>query len=427
MSSTADEPNRDEQTPPGERASSDRGDSPTERESPAEPESPADRDSPAEPESPAEQGLPTEQRPPRWWHRRRLLRGRVRPLLAAGIAGALLGVGGMAWQAQVGPFAPDEVCWGALTRDDLAPTFREPENVQVVEAPVLHSRRSLHGPTGSCQLTNSDGDEWAFTARVHQLDDGAGDHRKWAEEFLSARLTPLGGGLLGMASDNRAWLAIPDGCLGRPGDLDGPTVVDIAQGDPLIEEEPDTEERDGMARMVVKLANKVSAELGCTGTIADPVERLPKAARYIRTEKPDALCGVEGLALDEKPDSLRRSMITEGRGPVRTCDRVYSGSRPDQRMMTVEDSRLAGIFTRTALDEGDPLRSADGFGGIGPDRGIFQTRCASGRTVFLVQFNKRDERADMRTLFPRYVEAEAARLGCGPLKLEVPPPSGGGS
>jgi hypothetical protein len=40
--------------------------------------------------------------------------------------------------------------------------------------------------------------------------------------------------------------------------------------------------------------------------------------------------------------------------------------------------------------------------------------------VFLVQANESGKAADVRTLFPRYVEAEAARLGCGPLKLRLP-------
>lgn len=358
----------------------------------------------------------------RRWHWRRLLRGRVRPLLAAGLAGVLLGVGGMAWQVQAGPFAPDELCWGALSRDDLGPTFREPQDVTAVEAPVLHGARSLDGPTGNCQLTNSDGDEWALTARVHRLDDRAGDDGKWADEFLSARLTPLGGGLLGMASDSRAWLAIPDGCLGRPGDLDGPTVVDIARGSWITDMEPRATERDAMASMVVKLVNKVSADLDCTGTIADPVERLPKAARFTRTEKPDALCGIKGLTLGKKREPIKDPLITDGHGPVRTCDRDITGSQPKQRMMTVEDSRLAGIFTRMALDEGDRVRSAVGYGGLGPNLGVFRTRCQTGETVFLVQDNDGGAGADVRTLFPRYVEAEAARLGCGPLKLKLPRP-----
>ncbi|MEU7665160.1 hypothetical protein AB0B60_42850 [Streptomyces lincolnensis] len=370
---------------------------------------------------PADRELLSERRLRRW-HWRRLLRGRIRPLLAAGLAGVLLGVGGMAWQTQAGPFAPEEVCWGALARDDLAPMFRKPQDVKAVDAPVLYGRRSMDGPTGSCQLTNSDGDEWAFTARVHRLGDWTGDDGQWADEFLSARLTPLGGGLLGMASDNRAWLAIPDGCLGRPDKFDGPTVVDIAQGTWTSDREPRTEERDWMARTVVQLVNKVSADLGCVGTIADPVEDLPKAARYTRTEKPDALCGIKGLTLGKKRKPNQYPMITDGHGPVRTCDRDFTGSQPKQRLMTVEDPRLAALFTRMTLHEGDRVDSAVGYGGLSPNLGVFRVRCQAGATVFLVQANDGGMSADLRTLFPRYVEAEAARLGCGPLKLKLPRP-----
>ncbi|MFE6286599.1 hypothetical protein [Streptomyces sp. NPDC057877] len=384
MSSTADEPNRYEQPLPADR------------------------------EPLSERRLP-------WWHWRGLLDGRLRPLLAAALSGVLLGVGGTAWQTQAGPFAPDEVCWGALSRDDLAPLFRKPEDVKAVEAPVLHGD-PVDGPVGNCQLTNSDGDGWALTARVHRLDERTGDHRTWAGEFLSARLTPLGGGLLGMASDNRAWLAVPDGCLGRPGDFDGPTVVDIAQGDWISDMEPLTPQRDAMARMVVKLVNQVSADLGCTGTIADPVERLPKAARYTRTEKPDALCGIKGLTLGKKRKPYHYPMITDGHGPVRTCDRDITGSQPTLRLMTVQDPRLAALFTRTALHEGDRVRSTAGYGGLGPNLGILQARCQAGPTVFLVQADDSGMSADLRTLFPRYVEAEAARLGCGPLNLDLPRP-----
>ncbi|MEU5577637.1 hypothetical protein ABZ791_11495 [Streptomyces huasconensis] len=374
---------------------------------------------------PAERELLSERRRSRQgWPWRRLLRGRVRPLLAAGLAGVLLGAGGMAWQVQAGPFAPDEVCWDALSREDLAPIFREPQDVKAVEAPVLHGQRSMDGPTGNCQLTNSDGNAWALTVRVHRLSERAGDDGKWADEFLSARLTPLGGGLLGMVSDSRAWLAIPDGCLGRPGNLDGPTVVDIAQGSWITDMEPRTKERDAMARMVVKLVNKVSADLDCTGTIADPVERLPKAARYTRSEEPDALCGIKGLTLGRKHKPAQYPMITDGHGPVRTCDRDVTNSQPTQRLMTVEDPRLAKIFTRMALYEGDRVRSAAGVGGLGPNLGVFRARCQTGETAFLVRNNERETSANLRALFPRYVEAEAARLGCGPLKLKLPARSG---
>ncbi|MFD0313061.1 hypothetical protein [Streptomyces flavalbus] len=362
--------------------------------------------------------------PKRWWHWRRLLRGRVRPVLAAGLAGVLLGVGGTAWRTQTGPFASDEMCWGALSRDDLAPLFREPEGVRAVEAPVLHGD-PLSGPVGNCLLTNSDGDGWALTARVHRLDSEGGYDGTWADQFLAARLTPLGGGLLGMAADNRAWLALPDDCLGRPDDFDGPTVVDIAQGRWISDEAPRAEQRDAMARMVVKLVNEVSADLGCAGTIADPVERLPEAAQHTTTEEPDALCGIPGLSLGGKRTPYGSALITSGRGPVRTCDRDIAGSRPRQRLMTVEDPRLAAVFMRTALHTGDRVRSPVGLGGIGPNLGVFRTQCPAGPTVFLVQAHDAETSADLRTLFPRYVEAEAARLGCGPLKLTLPRPGGG--
>ncbi|MFE5211122.1 hypothetical protein [Streptomyces sp. NPDC056600] len=349
-----------------------------------------------------------------------LLRGRVRPLLAAGLAGMLLGAGAVAWQTQAGPFAPDELCWGALSRDDLAATFREPENVTAVDAPVLHNEQSTTGPAGGCRLTNSDGDAWALTVRVHRLDDRQGGDDQWTEEFLSARLTPLGGGLLGMASDNRAWLALPDGCLGRPGKDEGPTVVDVAQGTWVTDREPGTEERDAMARIVVKLVNKVGEDLGCAGTIADPVERLPEAARYTRGEKPDALCGVKGLTLPKARRPHQAPLITVGHGPVRTCDRDISLSQPRQRLMTVEDPRLTGMFRKAALYEGDRVRSAVGFGGLGTNLGIFVAPCPTGETAFVVRASQSGASADVRDLFPRYVEAEAARLGCGPLELELP-------
>ncbi|MFH8776068.1 hypothetical protein [Streptomyces sp. NPDC017958] len=88
--------------------------------------------------------------------------------------------------------------------------------------------------------------------------------------------------------------------------------------------------------------------------------------------------------------------------------------------MTIEDPRLAGIFTRMALYEGDWVRSAGGYGGLSPNLGVFRAGCQAGETVFVVQADEGGASADVSTLFPRYVTAEAARLGCGPLKLNLP-------
>lgn len=56
--------------------------------------------------------------------------------------------------------------------------------------------------------------------------------------------------------------------------------------------------------------------------------------------------------------------------------------------------------TRVTLDEGGRIRSADGYGGIGPTPGIVRARCQAGPTVFLVQVCEREMIADLRTLSP---------------------------
>lgn len=94
--------------------------------------------------------------------------------------------------------------------------------------------------------------------------------------------------------------------------------------------------------------------------------------------------------------------------------------------MTVEDPRLAALFRRAALYEGDPVGSAVGFGGPGTDRGVFVAPCPAGEAAFVVQATGSKASADLRALFPRYVEVEAARLGCGRLDLELSRPGHSG-
>jgi hypothetical protein len=52
------------------------------------------------------------------------------------------------------------------------------------------------------------------------------------------------------------------------------------------------------------------------------------------------------------------------------------------------------------LGEGERIRSADGYGGLGPNLGIFRARCQAGPTVFLAQAREREVTADLRTLLP---------------------------
>ncbi|MEU1944815.1 hypothetical protein ABZ554_20835 [Streptomyces sp. NPDC020125] len=377
--------------------------------------------------------VPLHERRRPWWHWQRLTGSRPRLAVTMGVigvvAGALLGGAGVAWQAEAGPFADDRACWGAFGRDDAAALFEGKTggkaDVKSSEVPITSDRTGAEGSSGQCLLT-SDGSR--ITVQAHQLDTrfgGAGD--QWADEFLSARLTPLGGGLLGMASDTRAWLAVPDGCIGRPRDADvngGPTVIDVATGWTIYDDEVGTEARDRLARAVVRLVNHYMTEKGCTGTIADPTGRMPEPPRFL-DERKDAMCGVKGLPVPRGygRDSLGRTLVTRGVGPVRTCDRRVLFHHPELRLMTVEDPRLAMLYERLSRDGAkDPVKAGDqdGYGFVRDDMGMFQAECQTGPVTFLIRADSARRSADIRTLLPRFVAAEADRIGCGPLHITVP-------
>ncbi|MEV5987509.1 hypothetical protein AB0L85_21235 [Streptomyces sp. NPDC052051] len=366
--------------------------------------------------------------PRAWWHPSRLLRGRVRPALATAVVGALLGVAGTAWQTGSGPFRADHKCWGALDTSDLKRYFREPDKVVAEETAVQF--RDLTGYSGVCRLSTGRG---AVTVNVHQLDvhyDGLG---RWGSEFLAARLVPMGGGLLGMASDTRAWLALPEGCVGRPSEIDGPTVVDIDAGWTVQDSEVDKKERAGLTHMVVKLVNRIIDQEGCSGAVVDPSDRLPAADDIRAEERPDAVCGIKGLAIPARPEDdtdgsggkkggKQRTdwslvQVTPDGGPVRACDHLRVGTE-GLRLMTVSDPRLAALFERSSSEYGTSLKGARGSrGSLSARNGVFWARCQTGDVAFVARNTEWDSSSLLHTLFPRYIEAEAARAGCGTLKV----------
>ncbi|MFE9170829.1 hypothetical protein ACFYNZ_15090 [Streptomyces kebangsaanensis] len=377
--------------------------------------------------------------PRAWWHPRRLLRGRVRPAAAAALAGVLLGVAGTAWQTGTGPFRDDRKCWGALDDGDLEGYFRDPAEVVAHETSVQY--RSLDGYSGLCRLSTRRG---AVTVNVHRLDlryDGFG---RWGDEYLAPRLVPMGGGLLGMASDTRAWLALPEGCVGRPSLAQGPTVVDIDTGWTVQNSEVDEKERAVLTRMVVKLVNRILDQEGCSGTVVDPADRLPAADDGLTSERPGAVCRVKGLTLPAQHkdgngtngdksgkggkssengksgggdgEAAPRVWITPGDGPVRTCDRTRLGYT-ELRLMTVSDPRLAALFERSRDEYGTRLTSSRGRGSLSDRDGVFLARCQTGDVAFVARTLTLTSSQPVRALFPRYVEAEAARAGCGTLRV----------
>ncbi|MFS7876598.1 hypothetical protein ACEYXF_25150 [Streptomyces asiaticus] len=374
--------------------------------------------------------VPLHERRRPWWHWQRVARSRPRlgviMAVVGAVVGALLGGAGVAWRAEAGPFADDRACWGALSRDDVAALFDGKRDIKTSEVDITTDRIGSEGPSGECRLTSPRGRR--ITVETHQLNTGfggAGD--RWADEFLSARLTPLGDGLLGMASDTRAWLAVPDGCIGRPSGLDvnsGPTVIDMETGWTVYDDEVDIEARDQLARAVVKLVNHYMADQGCTGEIADPVGRMPEPPGSLLEEN-DAMCGVKGLRL---PAAFRHegrggAVVTPGDGPVRTCDRDVLFGHPQLRLMTIEDPRLAMLYdglSRDGAKEQVKAGEQDGYGFVRDDMGLFQAECQTGRVTFLVRAENGEHPDDIRRILPRYVAAEADRIGCGPLRVTLP-------
>jgi hypothetical protein len=335
----------------------------------------------------------------------------------------LLGGTAVAWQTGAGVFAADEVCWGALDRDALSPLVDDPGALRAAELPPVDTTLYPGGPEGTCRLSgahDSGDDGTVLTTHLHRLSgDRGGAAGSWADRFLDGRMTPLGGGMLGLASDERAWLALPDGCVGRPA-YEGPTVVDVTGPPAEPGADVDVAERDALARVVVELVNSVSADRGCDGTIADPADGMARPPRPAPDE-PGAFCGVDGLPVPARwRDDGWRSLVTPAGGPVRTCDRRYGASAPSLRLMTVEDPRLAQVFTDELLHRGAPIKGARGYGRLRADGAVYGARCQTGLVVFAVQARDSDHPDDVRALLPRYVAAESERLACGDQQLVLP-------
>ncbi|MFD9885817.1 hypothetical protein ACFWZT_30675 [Streptomyces alboflavus] len=368
--------------------------------------------------------------PQPWWHwrsLRRLTRGHRRRAVAAAVAGALLGGTLVAWQVEAGPFEREQACWGALDEDDVADLFHGKRDIEYSQMDIGYDRIASGGPSGRCELRSPRGHR--VRAQLHRLDTRfGGDRDVWADEYLSARMTPLGGGLLGMVSDTRAWLAVPEGCVGRTPDRDGPLVVDMEAGWTTYRDAVDPDERARLARAVVKLVNHYMADQGCDSDLPDPTDRLAAPARFL-DEKPDAFCGVKGLGLPGSRESSRydRPMVSSGGGPVRTCDRDVLFGHPKLRLMTVENSRLAALYEGFSFEGGRRITAAGdtkdqvrGRGFLREDMALYQASCQTGDVTFLIRSDDGGRAADIRRLIPRYVAAEADRIGCGPLRLRLP-------
>ncbi|MCT2590188.1 hypothetical protein LHJ74_09730 [Streptomyces sp. N2-109] len=356
-----------------------------------------------------------------WW--RRVLRGKPGAVLAAAVAGVLLGAGTMAWQTGAPPFFDEDACWGTLSEDDLEAL---PLGSEKIRAQELSPGDGVE-VSGECRLT---GDrygraDWAVTFRVHTPGgDYGSEPNDWHEKFLASDMAPLGGELLGMTSPARAWLTLPQSCASgsSAGSDPPPTIVDVDTGGSGRYSGPEDDEmRRVLGRAVTRVANGTMDRLGCDGRFEDPGE-LP-ALTQAQDSRPEALCGIEGL---NTPSSADEQLVLErrsgGGGPIRSCDLGYSDyDIDDVHLITVEHPGLARSLTHAVRGSGTRIESDDGDGTLGSARAAFEASCQTGPVVFMLsQGSVQLKPATARALFSEYVAAEAKRIGCGPLKMEIP-------
>ncbi|MFJ9681375.1 hypothetical protein ACIRP2_25460 [Streptomyces sp. NPDC101194] len=371
---------------------------------------------------PSPEQPPAPERPPLL--RRLFLSRTALAVTAAGLVGALLGAGAVAWRTDTLPLLGPAPCWDSLSDRTMSDLFGD-RRTKTEEQSLHANPRGWEASYGQCRITSykDDNPRRQVTLRVHQLDGLRGtDAHEWPQEFLAGGMVSLGDGLPGMTSSSRAWLALPQSCTGRD-KFTGPTVVDIGMGLAGLDDgsEYDRRDRAALTRAVVEATNGVIREFGCSGTY-----RIPRALPALvdrQDTKPHAFCGVKGLTVPAAyRKDLSRTRVSDDAGPARICE-ANGGYEPIVRMTTVTDPALTEIFSRGARKAGLPVKGSKGVGRLDGSRAVYRASCQTGPVIFMVEQLEQPtgEGFDLtRELLPGYVAAEAERIGCGPEKVTLP-------
>lgn len=371
---------------------------------------------------------------------RRLSRSRSGIAVIGALVGALLGSGVMAWSSDELPFVARDVCWGSLSPDVEHALFSDTD-VRSRELPLRRATEDHMHTECSMQGFGADELESEVTASVRTLGGLRGAQAwSWTEEYLSSRMTPLGEGITGMASSTRAWVALPASCEERsyePGEKPPLRVVTLAsdEADPEGQNEVDARRGlDAMSRAVVRLANGVMERYGCDGPYSDPpkLRRAPEGNELPDVDA-DRLCGIQGVRLPRWAQGPEAEVVgtTPGTKPgaspadgIRACD-VRQPFGPNRlRLMTVAEPELAGVVSRVLGSRATRL-DGDGQGAYAGGLSVYTAGCRSGRVAFVAyepgkESESHDDKSLALAVLPSYVKAEAKRVGCGEMNVQVP-------
>lgn len=358
------------------------------------------------------------------WLRRGLRSRTVRAAAAAGVVGVLLGAGTVAWQTDTLPLLKPAPCWDSLD-DKVLTGFFGDRRLEVEEQKLQPDPRDyVTRSWASCRITGYRGDDASrqLRLRVHRLDGLFGrDAKLWPGEYLASRMVELGGGLPGQVSGTRGWLALPESCTGKTGENTGPVVVDVATGAAFADAEYSEPDRAALGRALVRAANGVMGRLGCTDTYAVP-ESFPDVAEWQGLTKGD-VCGVKGLDLPaDLRETHRRTRLGGGDDTARVCEVGQDRDSYALRLLTVRAAGLSAIYRAGMFGPGTRLEGTKGSGMLTTDRATYWAKCPSGEVVFMVEHDLSGGSTLHAELLPAYVAAEAERIGCGPVRVELPAP-----
>ncbi|WP_424890034.1 hypothetical protein [Streptomyces sp. XH2] len=333
---------------------------------------------------------------------------RVRALTGALAIAALVAALVALWQTQSTPLGGRAYCWGAWPEDE-APFRRGDRDRVADEVPPGPGR-----PTGQCSLRWHGGQgSGAYEQRLDlHLGTGpreAGERRSWLGELFGGGDIPLPDGLPGFtaAASGTGAIVLPESC-----DVDGhPSVVMLKSTKALP---PAT-----AGELLVRAANKATRATSCTTLPPLRLSRRPSPSTAGHES-----CAIAGLpnarGTGTSTGSLKNSdfhscaITGTGAGTA-----AAAGPAPwAARFTTTAMPRLVALFDGLTGDR-PPAPGWRAHGSIDAAGALVRADCGGRPTVFAMRSGPARTHTrldDPREVFPLYVDAVAAHMGCAPLR-----------
>ncbi|MBF6048974.1 hypothetical protein GO001_27855 [Streptomyces sp. NRRL B-1677] len=341
---------------------------------------------------------------------------RARALTGALAIAALVAALVALWQTQSTPLGGRAYCWGSWPEDE-APFRRGDRDRVADEIPPAPGH-----PSGQCSLRWHGGSgSGAYDQRLDlHLGSGprdAGERRSWLGELFSGGDVPLPDGLPGFTApaSGTGALVLPESC-----DVDGrPSVVTLKSAKALS--------LATTGELLIRAANQAAKATSCTTLPPLHLRRAPSSPVSDRDP-----CGI--AALEEEAGT--------GTGPPTNTDFhscAIAGASSDTstpspaptsaaaptptphwaaRFTTTARPRLVALFDGLTGDR-PPAPGWRAHGSIDAAGALVRADCGGRPTVFAMRSGPARTHTrldDPREVFPLYVDAVAAHMGCAPLR-----------